>query len=166
MSLRATDSDDLSLGANDTVASTDDATTISDTDGFVEDPVKEGAPEEGALQEEAIEDQSIEARAPTESEAPPPEPTRRYDLRDRNSKQHLQLFQRGIRNMANDPQKLHDHLCDMYEHITHFLFNQMTANAGIKKHGELAIDALFKEFAQIDTKGVIKALRASDLMRK
>ena len=68
--------------------------------------------------------------------------------------------------MANDPQKLHDHLCDTYEHITHFLFNQMPANAGIKKHGELAIDALFKEFAQIDTKGVIKALQASDLTRK
>ena len=161
MSLPATDSDALSLGADD-----DTVASISNTDDFIENQVEEGASEEGALEEGATEHPSIEAGAPTESEVPPPEPTHRYELRDRTSRQHLQFFQSGLRNMANDPQKLHDHLCNMYEHITHFLFNQMTANAGIRKHGELAVDALLKEFAQIDTKGVIRALRASDLTRK
>ena len=43
------------------------------------------------------------------------------------------------------------------------MFNQMTDKAGIRKHGQKAVDALFKDFAQIDTKGVIKTIKASDL---
>ena len=68
--------------------------------------------------------------------------------------------------MANDPQQLRDHVVDLYEHVTHFIINQMHTKEGIRKHGQAAVDVLFKEFLQIDTTGIIKALRASELARK
>jgi hypothetical protein len=40
---------------------------------------------------------------------------------------------------------------------------QMTATAGIKKHGQKAIDALFQEFAQLKDKKVFQPLNATTL---
>jgi hypothetical protein len=42
----------------------------------------------------------------------------------------------------------------------------MTATAGIKKHGQKAVDALFSEFCQLDNKSVFKPLAASILTKK
>jgi hypothetical protein len=38
--------------------------------------------------------------------------------------------------------------------ITGIVMMQLTAKAGIKKHGQVAINALFKEFSQIHDRGV------------
>jgi hypothetical protein len=38
--------------------------------------------------------------------------------------------------------------------ITGVVMMQMTAKAGIKKHGQVAIDALFEEFSQLHDLGV------------
>ena len=65
--------------------------------------------------------------------------------------------------MVEDPQRLHNHLCDLYEKVVDFCFNQMSAKEGIAKHGEEAVAALFREFAQLHDKRVFKAIRASDL---
>ena len=67
--------------------------------------------------------------------------------------------------MTNDPQNTHDHMCDLYEHIVHYCFNQISAKEGIVKHGEEAIMALFMEFSQLHNKKVLKAIKASDLTR-
>jgi hypothetical protein len=40
---------------------------------------------------------------------------------------------------------------------------QMTATAGIKKHGQAAVDALLQEFCQLDSKNVFEPLDASTL---
>jgi hypothetical protein len=39
----------------------------------------------------------------------------------------------------------------------------MTANKGIKKHGQTAVDALYKEFAQLDAKGVFQPMHPNNL---
>ena len=59
-----------------------------------------------------------------------------------------------------------DHMCDLYEHIVHYCFNQMSAKDGIAKHGQDAIMALFKEFSQLHDKNVFKAIKASDLSKQ
>jgi hypothetical protein len=43
---------------------------------------------------------------------------------------------------------------DVLKHITGIIMTQMSAKAGIKKHGQVAIDALFEEFAQLHDLGV------------
>jgi hypothetical protein len=43
------------------------------------------------------------------------------------------------------------------------VMTQMTATAGIKKHGQKAIDALFQEFAQLKDKKVFQPLNATTL---
>ena len=78
---------------------------------------------------------------------------------------HLQFFQQSVSAMTEDPQRFHDHLCDLYEHVVQFCFTQMNEKDGIRKHGEAAIMALFKEFAQLHDKKVFKAIRASDLSK-
>ena len=76
-----------------------------------------------------------------------------------------QFLQRCVKEISNDPQKLHNALCDVYERLVEVCFTQMSAKAGIKKHGDKAIMALFSEFAQLHDKKVMKAIRASDLTR-
>ena len=43
------------------------------------------------------------------------------------------------------------------------MFTQMTADAGIKKHGQVAVDALIKEFAQLHEKKVFEGLHPERL---
>ena len=52
---------------------------------------------------------------------------------------------------------------DLHEYVCHYMLAQMTADAGIKKHGEVAVQAIFAEFAQIEDKNVIAPLDASKL---
>ena len=44
-----------------------------------------------------------------------------------------------------------------------FVFTQMTTQAGIKKHGQAACDALIAEFAQLDYKGAYEPIHAMNL---
>ena len=41
-------------------------------------------------------------------------------------------------------------LDDIYKYIFGHIMTQMTATAGIKKHGQAAVDALLQEFCQLD----------------
>jgi hypothetical protein len=50
--------------------------------------------------------------------------------------------------------------------ITGFIMTQMSAKAGIKKHGKAAVEALFQEFLQFHELGVFKAKRVEDLSEK
>ena len=84
----------------------------------------------------------------------------------KNYEPHLQFFQKCNSGMVEDLQKLYDHLCDLYERVVDYSFNQMSAKDGIQKHGQEAVMALFKKFAQLHDKRVFKAIRASDLSRE
>ena len=50
--------------------------------------------------------------------------------------------------------------------VTGFIFNQMSAKAGIKKHGRRAVEVLYNEFLQLNNKDVFEALNASSLSKE
>jgi hypothetical protein len=54
-------------------------------------------------------------------------------------------------------------LDDIYKNIFGHIMTQMTATAGIKKHGQAAVDALLQEFNRFDSKNVFEPLDASTL---
>jgi hypothetical protein len=45
-------------------------------------------------------------------------------------------------------------LNNIYKYIFGHIMTQMTAAAGIKKHGQAAVDALLQEFCQLNSKHV------------
>ena len=55
---------------------------------------------------------------------------------------------------------------EVLKYITGFIMTQMTAKAGIKKHGQVAIDALFQEFSQLHDLGVFEGQDARKLTDK
>ena len=93
--------------------------------------------------------------------------------------------QRGRYNLCSNRSREYSHRFDpqVYDvtntHISHtarkpvtitqnmfgFVFTQMTAQAGIKKHGQAARDALTAEFAQLDYKGAYEPIHAKDLTK-
>ena len=72
---------------------------------------------------------------------------------------HMQFLQRAIRHATtnvNERKPIHSL-------VAHFIFTQMSAQAGIKKHGQKAIDALLKEFIQLDNQDTFDPQDASKL---
>ena len=67
---------------------------------------------------------------------------------------HLQFFQQSVSGMIDDPQRFHNHLCELHEHVVAFSFFQMSERDGVRKQGEAAVLALFREFAQLHEKRV------------
>jgi len=55
---------------------------------------------------------------------------------------------------------------DVYKYICRHVMTQMSAMAGIKKHGQLAVDALLAELGQLDDKNVFEPCDASLLSRE
>ena len=54
---------------------------------------------------------------------------------------------------------------EVQRYITGFIMTQMTVKAGIKKHGQVAIDALYKEFLQLHNLDVFQGQHAKDLTK-
>jgi hypothetical protein len=54
-------------------------------------------------------------------------------------------------------------LDNIYKYIFGYTTTHMTATAGIKEHGQAAVDALLREFCQLDSKNVFEPLDASTL---
>ena len=52
------------------------------------------------------------------------------------------------------------------KHIFGYVMNQMTAKAGIKKHGKAAEAALMREFAQLEELDVYEPVSANSLTRE
>jgi hypothetical protein len=53
----------------------------------------------------------------------------------------------------------------IFQYITGFIMTQMSANAGIKKHGRVAIDALYQGFLQLHDLGVSQGQHANKLTK-
>jgi hypothetical protein len=47
----------------------------------------------------------------------------------------------------------------VFRHMTGIVMTHMTARAGIKKHGQVAVDALIQEFAQLHNWGCLQRNR-------
>jgi hypothetical protein len=68
----------------------------------------------------------------------------------------IQLLQQAIHDAPANPGKALDR-------IVGTILTQMSASAGIKKHGKTAIDALFREFAQLNDKSVFEGMDPQSL---
>ena len=62
-----------------------------------------------------------------------------------------------------DTKRDNDTLLNAQRDITNFMFTQYTADRGIKKFGQLAVDALMKEFCQLEDLKVFKPVFAHKL---
>ena len=63
-------------------------------------------------------------------------------------------------------EKVEDSPGELFNYVTGFLFTQMTADKGIKRYGQVAIDALFKEFAQLNDLSVFTPMKANKLSKE
>ena len=54
----------------------------------------------------------------------------------------------------------------VHRYVTHFMMTQMTAKAGIRKHGQAAINALMKEFAQLHNQETFDPVHAHELTKQ
>ena len=87
-----------------------------------------------------------------------------YNLRPNRSREYSHRFDPQVYDVTNLQVP-----CATREPVTTtqkmfgFVFTQMTARAGIKKHGQAARDALTAEFAQLDYKGAYEPVHATDL---
>ena len=59
---------------------------------------------------------------------------------------------------------MHEKPGNFYEYVCHLMFNQMPAKKGIEKHGQVTVDAMLKEFSQLDDMSVFEGIDASTLM--
>jgi Reverse transcriptase (RNA-dependent DNA polymerase) len=85
----------------------------------------------------------------------------RYNLRDNRERSYdyrydHQFLQDASMSVSVNPMPMH-------QYINGFLFTQMSARAGIKKHGQKAIDALLAEFGQLREKNVLKPVDSTTL---
>jgi hypothetical protein len=105
--------------------------------------------------------------------------TNRYNLRrDRGRSYGHQLdhqmdnpvssksYESGVQMLQQAADKMDESLDNIYKYIFGHTMTQMTATAGIKKHGQAAVDALLQEFRQLDSKNVFEPLDASTLTAK
>jgi len=72
-------------------------------------------------------------------------------------------YESGVQTLQQAANKMDESLDDIYKNIFGHIMTQMTATAGIKKHGQAAVDALLQEFNQFDSKNVFEPLDASTL---
>jgi hypothetical protein len=70
----------------------------------------------------------------------------------------MQLLQRGSR--------ITSHATNRFRFIFGYIMNQMTATAGIKKHGKAAEAAIMREFAQLEELDVYESIAATSLSQK
>ena len=70
----------------------------------------------------------------------------------------IQMLQHAVSKLTN-----REITTELQSTITGFIMTQMTATAGIRKHGERAVEAMFMEFCQLEDQSVFGGLKASEL---
>ena len=89
-----------------------------------------------------------------------------YNLWPNRNRSYSHLFDSQVYNVTNThvPHRT-ENTMNPVQQIFGFVFTQMSARAGIKKHGQVARDALTAEFAQLDYKGAYEPIQAIDLTK-
>ena len=92
-----------------------------------------------------------------------------YELRgnrEPNYEHRFGFLQAAAENMVNNRKIDDEFMKHCYEEVINICFTQMTAEKGIKKYGKKAVEAIFKEFAQLDDLKVFGPLRVNELTRE
>jgi hypothetical protein len=72
-------------------------------------------------------------------------------------------YESGVQLLQQEANKMDESLDNIYKYIFGHIMTHTTATAGVKKHGEAAVDALLQEFCQLDRMNVFEPLDASTL---
>ena len=89
-----------------------------------------------------------------------------YNLRPNRSREYSHWFDPQVYSVTNvHATHTSEVTTPVAQWLFSFVFTQMQARAGIKKHGQSARDMLTAEFAQLDYKGAYESVRATDLTR-
>jgi len=75
----------------------------------------------------------------------------------------LKNYEAGVQMLQQAANKMDESLDNIYEKFFGKIMTQMTATAGIKKHGQATVDALLQELCQLDSKNFFEPLDASTL---
>jgi Reverse transcriptase (RNA-dependent DNA polymerase) len=86
---------------------------------------------------------------------------RKYNLCNNRERSYNYRYDHQFLMRASE--SLNENPMEMQQFINDFLFTQMSAKAGIKKHGQKAIDALLVEFGQLRNKEVMKPVDVTKL---
>ena len=136
--------------------------------GTVEEEGAAHAEEEGAGRVEEEEEAGTDAGDGADGPGDTEETAQggRYNLWPNRSRVYFHLFDSQTYNVTNVhvPYKNKTEITTA-QRVFRFMFTQMSARAGIKKHGQAARDALMAEFAQLDYKGAYEPIRADDLTK-
>lgn len=92
-----------------------------------------------------------------------------YRLRGNHERLYEHRFgflQTAAEQMENRTRLSDDTLAKCYKEVFDVCFTQMTANKGIKTYGKHTVDAIFKEFAQLNDLLVFRSLDANKLTRE
>ena len=166
----------ISYNANDDNANEEDSSSDDDSDYELPPPLLQ---REQVVVEDVDENSDDEEDGDDDDEPPPPmgrgQRERMHNVRmphseflflqtpfeELNDDLHFQFVQEAIKEIKDKGEtKL---LC---QYVTGLVFNQMSAKAGLKKHGERAWKALLKELRQLKDLDVFKAVHASSLTEK
>jgi len=170
--------DDFEIDDNDVAVPDDDA--VDDPAVFEPDPDDFGPvgldpdADEGAKRDEApgdgVPDTAVAPNANEDSG------TNWYNLRSNRGRSYghrldcqmddpvsSKSYESGVQMLQQAADKMDESLDNIYKYIFGYIMTQMTATAGIKKHGQAAVDALLQKFCQLDSKNVFEPLDASTL---
>ena len=153
--------DSGSEGAND---SDDDGEEEEEEEGEDDgDGVVEGAHEDTPTEDEGAHDAIVED-VPVGDEHDGGAAAPRYNLRENRNRDYSHRFNdHQFVSLGNKPKEMPKEREGMYKYLVGHMMTQMTASAGIKKHGDKAVEALLEEFCQLDDKSVFKPLDAASL---
>ena len=150
---------ELNIGEDDAVHVEEEGADTEEDEGAAH-MEEEGA---GQVEEEGAIDNTDEEESDTRNN----EETAQwsgYNLWSNRSREYSNRFDPQVYNVTNlhvshTPRKP----VTTTQKVFGFMFTQMTARAGIKKHGQAARDALTAEFAQLDYKGAYEPVHTRDL---
>ncbi|KAL7563159.1 hypothetical protein ACA910_014438 [Epithemia clementina (nom. ined.)] len=115
---------------------------------------------------ETVDDDDVPMVAPLEQPMQQPinaryglRPNRQLNFNYRYDHQTFMQSAEALLATEFNPQAFHHLVCG-------YVMNQMTAKQGIRKHGQVAVEALFKESAQLDNKGIFAPIDSSKLTKE
>ena len=155
----ATHGGELDIGGDDAVHVEEEGASIEGDEG-VAHMEEEGV---GQVEEEGAIDNTGEEELDTRNDEETAQGSG-YNLWSNRSREYSHRFDPQVYDVTNlhvshTPRKP----VNITQKVFGFVFTQMTARAGIKKHGQAARDALTAEFAQLDYKGAYEPVHTTDL---
>ena len=186
--------EELSVADAENMSEENSLHDYTDSDHMTEDEIEDSASEDVGSRN-ADENNNVEFEERVEVQQNPAPENSSYNLRpnrnrgyahrldhqmddpDSSKSYDTQFVQHGIQFLQHgntETMPLRDALehmqtsgtdTEVYKCVVGFIMTQMSAKAGIKKYGKVAVDALFNEFLQLHDLGVFVGKMASDLTK-